>query len=56
MNSTGTMKRVRKEETIRPKITALPRAIQVPLLSVTGKIPTMVHRDVMTIASRRAAY
>jgi hypothetical protein len=37
------MKRVRKEESIRPKITALPKEVQVALDRVIGKIPKIVH-------------
>jgi hypothetical protein len=47
------MNRVGKEESIRPKITAEPREVQVSLLRVMGRMPKMVQMEVIKMASRR---
>jgi hypothetical protein len=51
INKVGTIKRVKNDDRISPKITALPSAIHTSLDKVTGIIPKIVQIDVMKIAS-----
>src|SRR6266705_1891633 len=45
------MKSVRNDDSVRPKMTELPRARQNSSDSVTGNMPNMVQSDVMNMAS-----
>ena len=51
MNKAGTKNKVRNEDRINPKMTALPRACQSSLESVIGIIPKIVQMEVIKMAS-----
>jgi hypothetical protein len=51
MNIVGTIKRVRKEDNIKPKITEPPKARHISLDIVIGKIPKIVQMEVIKMAS-----
>ena len=50
-NKVGTIKSVKKEESIKPKMMALPKEVQVALERVIGIMPKMVQMEVIKMAS-----